>query len=52
MTDAIAALGNLVNFDNKMREEALGDFYKSGSMILWCSINGLVFKLCQFSKKP
>jgi aminopeptidase N len=28
MTDAIAALSNLVNLDNKIKEDALGDFYK------------------------
>jgi aminopeptidase N len=28
MTDAIAALGNLVNIDSTMREDALADFYR------------------------
>jgi aminopeptidase N len=28
MTDTIAALSNLVNMDNEIKEDALGDFYK------------------------
>ena len=28
MTDAIAALANLVNLDNTLRDNALADFYK------------------------
>jgi aminopeptidase N len=28
MTDSIAALSNLANLDNEMKEDALGDFYK------------------------
>ena len=51
MTDTIAALANLVNLDNPVREDVpLMIFIKNGTRILWCSINGSPCKPYQNSK--